>query len=243
MITLITGSLVSIDPSTSAISLRPAGPLGEAVVFTLLVPAYAITRLQAQLDAPAADSETPSVSFCTMLTLQSPDQGTSFEPRLIGFLTPAERDFFDLFTTVKGIGTRRALRAMTKPPGWIAAAIVRGDAKALTELPEIGKRLAETIIAELTGKVDHFATSQQLEAAANRSSSMPAPKPSPARSNPLIELPPDLARRAEDVVAALMRLGETRPDAERRTLKVAQDAPHATTAADQWLRQALASSR
>jgi holliday junction DNA helicase RuvA len=242
MINLVSGTLAGIDSAASSISLRPRGPLGEAVVFAVLVPAYAITRLQAQLDQPGADGES-LVTFHTMLTLQSPDQGSSFEPRLIGFLSPQERDFFDLFTTVKGIGTRRALRAMTKPPGWIAAAIVRSDAKALTELPEIGKRLAETIIAELTGKVDHFATSQQLEAAAASKASIPAVKPAAVRASPLIELPPDLARRAEDVVAALMRLGETRPDAERRTLKVAQDAPQATTATDQWLRQALASSR
>jgi Holliday junction DNA helicase RuvA len=243
MISLISGSLVSLDPAASSIALRPSGPLGEALVFNLLVPAYAITRLLAQLDAPSSSQAPTPLTFCTMLTLQSPDQGTSFEPRLIAFLTPDERDFFDLFTTVKGIGTRRALRAMTKPPGWIAAAIVRSDAKALTELPEIGKRLAETIIAELTGKVDHFATRQALEAATSRPSSLPASKPAPARSSPLIELPPEVAKRAEDVVAALMRLGESRPDAERRTLKVAQDAPQATLATDQWLRQALATSR
>ena len=41
----------------------------------------------------------------------------------------------------------------------IAAAINQKDTRFLTSLPEIGKRTAERIIAELSGKVDQFATS------------------------------------------------------------------------------------
>jgi Holliday junction DNA helicase RuvA len=77
-------------------------------------------------------------------------------PRLIGFATPEDRAFFELFTTVKGIGNRKALRALQLPFGTIAAAIAQRDLDLLKSLPEIGKRTAETIVAELHGKVDQF---------------------------------------------------------------------------------------
>ena len=60
----------------------------------------------------------------------------------------------ELFTTVKNIGHRKALRALQSPAADIAAAIARRDATYLVALPEIGKRTAETIIAELSGKLD-----------------------------------------------------------------------------------------
>ena len=62
--------------------------------------------------------------------------------------------FFRVFTTVKGIGIRKALRALARPVAEIAAAIQAKDARFLVDLPEIGKRTAEQIIAELHGKVE-----------------------------------------------------------------------------------------
>ncbi|MCH8509896.1 MAG: hypothetical protein LAT64_14165 [Phycisphaerales bacterium] len=122
---------------------------------------------------------------------------------MVAFATPDEREFFDLFTSVKGLGTRRALRALAKEPSHIAAAIVAKDAKALQQLPEIGKRLAETVIAELSGKVDRFAgelAMHQLGATARASVIEPA------------RLPP----AAEEALAALIALGDARPEAERK---------------------------
>jgi Holliday junction DNA helicase RuvA len=77
-------------------------------------------------------------------------------PRLIGFDTEEDRSFFELFTTVKGIGNRKALRALSLPFETIAGAIASRDVDTLKSLPEIGKRTAETIVAELHGKVDRF---------------------------------------------------------------------------------------
>ncbi len=88
--------------------------------------------------------------------LESQNQGASFVPRLIGFGSADERAFFELLTTVKGLGKRRALRAMRYPCHVIAEAIANKDIELLTELPEVGQRTAETIVAELHGKVDRF---------------------------------------------------------------------------------------
>ena len=78
-------------------------------------------------------------------------------PRLIGFLTEAELDFFELFCTVDKIGVRKALKAMVRPIRDVADAIQRQDAKWLTTLPGVGGATAEKIIATLRRKVVRFA--------------------------------------------------------------------------------------
>jgi Holliday junction DNA helicase RuvA len=78
-------------------------------------------------------------------------------PRLIGFATEAELDFFELFCTVDKVGTRKALKALVRPIKEIADAIQRQDAKWLTTLPGVGAATAEQIIATLRRKVTKFA--------------------------------------------------------------------------------------
>jgi Holliday junction DNA helicase RuvA len=137
------------------------------------------------------------VTFVTFHYLEGQGQGAWFVPRLIGFLSPREREFFEVFTTVKGIGNRKALRAMAVEPAAIASAIARKDPAALSKLPEIGKRLAETIIAELSGKVEAFLSDAQVAQLEAKSSG----------------LKPDSV--TEEAVLTLTTLGETRADAER----------------------------
>jgi Holliday junction DNA helicase RuvA len=78
-------------------------------------------------------------------------------PRLVGFLSEAELDFFDLFCTVDKVGTRKALKALVRPIKEIADAIQRQDPKWLTTLPGVGAATAEQIIATLRRKVTKFA--------------------------------------------------------------------------------------
>ncbi len=94
--------------------------------------------------------------FHTLHYLESQGPTGPFVPRLIGFASAEDRAFFELFTTVKGMGNRKALRALQLPCGTVAGAIAEKDVDLLKSLPEIGKRTAETIVAELSGKVDRF---------------------------------------------------------------------------------------
>jgi len=75
----------------------------------------------------------------------------------VGFLTPTEREFFAQFTSVKGLGIRKGLRALNLPIRDIAAAVENGDEKLLMTLPGIGRRMAQQTIAELRGKLHTFA--------------------------------------------------------------------------------------
>src|SRR5882762_10227212 len=78
-------------------------------------------------------------------------------PRLIGFTTEAELDFFELFCTVDKVGVRKAIKALVRPVREMADAIQRQDAKWLTTLPGIGAATAEQIVATLRRKVTKFA--------------------------------------------------------------------------------------
>jgi len=78
-------------------------------------------------------------------------------PRLIGFLSEAELDFFELFCTVDKVGVRKALKALVRPIKEVADAIQRQDTKWLTTLPGVGGPTAEKIIATLRRKVTRFA--------------------------------------------------------------------------------------
>lgn len=82
-------------------------------------------------------------------------------PRLIGFLAESNRDFFEIFTTVKGLGERKALQAISIPISEIGYAIESGDVFTLKKLPGIGGRMADKIVAELKGKVTKFAAAYE----------------------------------------------------------------------------------
>jgi len=118
---------------------------------------------------------------------------------------------------VKGIGPKRALRALVHPVGQIATAIESKNTRYLYELPEVGKRTAETIIAELSGKLTAFA----LQGAA-------AEAPLPAARSPL----------EQDALDAAVALGISRAEAER-LLERAKQADAKLKSAESLLRGML----
>jgi Holliday junction DNA helicase RuvA len=221
-VVLRSGPGLANDPTGAAAALGAPGLAGFDVWLEVMTPQYVARRLATSIGQP--------VTFWTMAYLEGQNQGSSFIPRLIGFSTAREREFFELFTTVKGIGNRRALRALAEDPGAIAGAVMRGDAKALTQLPEVGKRLAETIIAELKGKVDAFADLEvEIKGTGRRAGG--GVTPTSTRST-----------AEEDAVAALMNLGQKRDEAERNIAKVvgAADATTKPWTVDELVRAVFA---
>jgi Holliday junction DNA helicase RuvA len=85
-------------------------------------------------------------------------------PRLLGFTTESELEFFELFCTVDKVGTRKAIKALVRPIKEIANAIQRQDSKWLTTLPGVGAATAEQIIATLRRKVTRFAVMSEPRA-------------------------------------------------------------------------------
>lgn len=77
-------------------------------------------------------------------------------PVLIGFMNEIEKEFFEHFISVSGVGPRTAVKALNIPISRIAKAIDEGDIGLLSSLPGIGRQRAKEIIAKLQGKIGKF---------------------------------------------------------------------------------------
>jgi Holliday junction DNA helicase RuvA len=117
--------------------------------YEVLVPEFTRRHLQHLLGS--------EVSLFTIEYLEGNPMQGRMTPRLIGFLSEVEREFFELFCSVDGVGARKALRAMTRPVKDVATAIEEQDTKLLSSLPGIGPAMSERIIAKLRRKVPKFA--------------------------------------------------------------------------------------
>jgi Holliday junction DNA helicase RuvA len=74
---------------------------------------------------------------------------------LYGFRSTEELAFFELITTVSGVGPKVGLAIVSsRPVADLQLAILQGDDAALTAVPGVGKRLAGRIVLELKEKVD-----------------------------------------------------------------------------------------
>lgn len=78
-------------------------------------------------------------------------------PVLVGFSNDLEKDFFEKFISVSGVGPKAALKAFDKPVASIASAIEEGDTAFLKTLDGVGSQRAKQIVAHLQGKVGRFA--------------------------------------------------------------------------------------
>lgn len=142
MITKITGKVVRLQDDRLTLEVA-------AFEYEVLIPEFSRRQLQSKMKK--------EVSLHTIEYLEGNPMQGRMTPRLIGFLSEAEREFFELFCSVDGVGVRKALRAMIRPVREVAAAIEDQDGKSLSAMPGIGPATADRIIAKLRRKVPKFA--------------------------------------------------------------------------------------
>lgn len=142
MITKITGELINVQQDAATLA-------HDAFEYEVLIPEFTRRQLQSRIGE--------TVSLHTIQYLDGNPQQGRLSPRLVGFTNEAERQFFALFCSVDGVGTKKALRAMVKPVQEVATMIEEQDPKGLSTLPGIGPATAERIIAKLRRKVPKFA--------------------------------------------------------------------------------------
>ena len=189
MIAKISGTLAEV---TDGLALVEVGEIG----YEVMIPSYAQQLLAGKLGQ--------QISLYTLEYLEgSLATGGNLIPRLIGFLHVEERSFFQRFTSVKGMGMRKSLKALSMPISSIASAIEAKDAKLLQAMPGVGKRMADQIIAGLAGKLDEFA----LAAAAERGQGG------------------DWAQPHTEALEILLQLGERRSDAQELIERIRQVDP------------------
>ena len=143
MIITIAGKLVHVGETSVSIEAAP-------FEYEVLVADYTRRQLQSHLGE--------QTRLHTLDYIEGNAQsGGRLTPRLIGFMTEPERQFFDLFCSVDGVGVKKALRAMVRPVKELALLIEGQDAKGLSALPGIGPATSERVIAKLRRKMPRFA--------------------------------------------------------------------------------------
>ena len=147
----------------------------------------------------ALDGQTVVGEELTLVTFHyhqlEPSRGV---PVLIGFQNEIEREFFERFITVSGVGPKAALKALSLPIPVIAQAIDAGDLSTLKSLPGIGEQRAKEIVAKLQGKVGKFGLMQEREAG--------IPPPATPSTDQALE---------EEALAVLLQLQYTRAEAKQ----------------------------
>jgi len=144
MINAIRGKLVK--KSQASIGVDVGG-----LIYEVLIPLTVYNGLES--------TQVNSEIFIFTFHYYATDPSKSF-PVLIGFTNEVEREFFEKFITVSGVGPKAAVRAINRPISEIAIAIDKGDLIFLKSLPGIGEQRAKEIIAKLQNKIGKYALLQ-----------------------------------------------------------------------------------
>ncbi len=142
MRTRITGTLSELGDAEATIDVG-------AFAYEVYVPDFVRRQLQGR--------EGEEISLRTIEYLEGNPQKGRMTPRLIGFTSDAEKQFFELVCSVDGVGVKKTLKAMVRPVNEVAEAIVEKDSERLTLLPGIGPAVADRIIAKLHRKMTPYA--------------------------------------------------------------------------------------
>lgn len=154
MIAQIEGVLQKLGADKALILV---GQLG----YEVMLPAYCVSVLGSCINT--------HVLLYTFEYYEGTPGGGNLIPRMVGFPSEEDRDFFWVYTSVKGMGIRKALKSMGIPIGVIASAIENSDEKLLMSLPGIGRKMAQQIAAELKGKLGTYAAQHPASARATTS--------------------------------------------------------------------------
>lgn len=153
MISRIKGSLIKKENQCLTVDVNGIG-------YDLSVPKTVITYLN-QKDSVSQQGEIELVVYHYLSI-----DGNRAVPVMVGFVDELERDFFEKFISVAGIGPKVAIKAFDRPVAQIAKAIEENNLIFLQQLDGIGKQKAKQLVATLQGKVGRFALLQTEEIAA-----------------------------------------------------------------------------
>ena len=184
MIAALRGTVTHWDDATSIAWIEVQG-----VTYEVRIPAFAAEWIDSVRDLPDT----------LIYTYYHVSERTP-QPLIIGFPDLPARDFFRKFIEVPDVGPVKAVRALTFPVSEIAGWIEAEDVKAIQQLPGIGQRLSQTIVAQLAGKL-------ALDAVA------------PSTAGPASARGSDRSGVREDAIEALVALQYTRREAERAVME------------------------
>jgi len=196
MISYISGKISSKKSNSVVLDVN-------GISYEVLIPAAIMNTIDKNVD------ENGSVRFVTYHYYQT--EPSKSIPVLIGFLNEVEKEFFEKFITVSGVGPKAAVRALAVPISSIAKGIDEADTELLKSLPGIGIQRAKEIIAKLQGKVGKYGLIQDRD----------MPEATPAKED-----------FQEEALEILLQLQYRRSEAKGMMQKALQRNPDIKTAED-----------
>ena len=194
MISYLSGKVVEKHPTSIIIDVGGVG-------YEVLIPLSSYDRL------PSTGGE------CTVLTHHHIREDSEV---LFGFMTDGERAMFKLLLATTGVGPKLALSALSGlSVNDLKAAIVTGDAKRLSSISGIGKKVAERLIVELKDKVSAGGGFESVSGEGDAGDSL-----------------------SRDAILALTALGYKQEQASKMVLDVAKSGKDANTV-EEMVRRAL----
>lgn len=198
MITRLAGTLLDCDLTEVVLDVHGVG-------YALTVPMSTYDRLPA-----------PNEKVVLHTHLQVREDAMD----LYGFATREERQLFRILTTVSGIGPKLALNVLScMSIDQFSNAILTGNAKELSKVSGIGKRVAERLIVELRERIEGLDWRPTAGAASASSTALGA--------------------EAQDAVAGLQTLGFKADKARKTVQQLCTDSPELAESAEDLIRGAL----
>lgn len=191
MIGRIEGLLVEVTDNVALIAVG-------GVAYELEITQTALARLPAR--------EQPVVFYTHFVVREDAQQ-------LYGFASRGERDLFRALIRISGVGPKLALSLISSVTlADLAAAVQTRDVARLTRVPGIGRKTAERLLVELSGKLDGVPVAGAVAVPAGRAAVLAEAERAlvalgyrPVEAARTVETYRDAALSTEDIVRAALR--------------------------------------
>lgn len=147
--------------------------------------------------------------------------------QLVGFISPVEREWYKLLTSVQGVGSKAALALLGQIPIQVLSrAILLEDSTTITSAQGIGPKIAKRLVVELKGKVPNMIKIQsKSETSLDNFSNYPTSQNYEINQQKIDQefSRNDVSQIEIDAISGLINLGYTQLNASQVVAKVIND--------------------
>ena len=147
--------------------------------------------------------------------------------QLVGFISPVEREWYKLLTSVQGVGSKAALALLGQIPIQVLSrAILLEDSTTITSAQGIGPKIAKRLVVELKGKVPNMIKIQsKSETSLDNLSNYPTSQNYEINQQKIGQefSRNDVSQIEIDAISGLINLGYTQLNASQVVAKVIND--------------------
>ena len=147
--------------------------------------------------------------------------------QLVGFISPVEREWYKLLTSVQGVGSKAALALLGQIPIQVLSrAILLEDSTTITSAQGIGPKIAKRLVVELKGKVPNMIKFQsKSETSLDNLSNYPTSQNYEINQQKIDQefSRNDVSQIEIDAISGLINLGYTQLNASQVVAKVIND--------------------